>query len=254
MAVAVQTIKTKSVVTGTNLAIDKPTGLASGDLMVVFCDDLLNSTIAPPADWNTIYNQSDTNQGIKVAVFWKIATAGDAAASTFTFTRTDGTTDYPFSGGMYRITGHHATTPIGANSFAQQGNTATPVYTGVTPPANSLLLIYTMKSGGGTTGSYAIATSNPASWTEAWDFVAGVGGASMLIASAYASRPESSATGNASLTFSNSNYSSGGIIAIQPPAAAGPANLKSYNTNLKANIKSINTNLLANIKSLDTNV
>ena len=34
----------------------------------------------------------------------------------------------------------------------------------------------------------------------------------------------------------------------------GPANLKTYNTNLAANIKSINTNLLANIKSLNTNV
>lgn len=34
---------------------------------------------------------------------------------------------------------------------------------------------------------------------------------------------------------------------------SGPANLKSYNTNLKANIKSINTNLIANVKSLNTN-
>jgi len=33
----------------------------------------------------------------------------------------------------------------------------------------------------------------------------------------------------------------------------GPANLKSYNTNLKANIKSIDTNLIANIKSINTN-
>lgn len=37
-------------------------------------------------------------------------------------------------------------------------------------------------------------------------------------------------------------------------AASGPANLKSYNTNVKANIKSINTNPIANIKSLNTNV
>jgi hypothetical protein len=35
---------------------------------------------------------------------------------------------------------------------------------------------------------------------------------------------------------------------------SGPANLKSYNTNLKANIKSINTNPIANVKSLNTNV
>lgn len=37
-------------------------------------------------------------------------------------------------------------------------------------------------------------------------------------------------------------------------ASSGPANLKSYNTNLLANIKSINTNVIANVKSLDTNV
>ena len=35
--------------------------------------------------------------------------------------------------------------------------------------------------------------------------------------------------------------------------AVGPANLKSYNTNLKANIKTINTNLIANVKTLNTN-
>lgn len=44
------------------------------------------------------------------------------------------------------------------------------------------------------------------------------------------------------------------IISLAPVAASGPANLKSYNTNLKANIKSINTNLIANVKSLNTNV
>lgn len=42
-------------------------------------------------------------------------------------------------------------------------------------------------------------------------------------------------------------------IALRP-AISGPANLKTYNTNLKANIKSINTNLIANIKSLNTNI
>lgn len=54
-------------------------------------------------------------------------------------------------------------------------------------------------------------------------------------------------------TFSSAVY--GGIAASFGPfvAPAGPANLKSYNTNLKANIKSIDTNLIANVKSLDTN-
>lgn len=43
-------------------------------------------------------------------------------------------------------------------------------------------------------------------------------------------------------------------VAFRELAAAGPANLKSLNTNLKANIKSTNTNLIANVKSLNTNV
>jgi hypothetical protein len=42
-------------------------------------------------------------------------------------------------------------------------------------------------------------------------------------------------------------------LAVTYTVAAGPANLKSYNTNLKANIKTINTNLIANVKSLNTN-
>lgn len=47
-------------------------------------------------------------------------------------------------------------------------------------------------------------------------------------------------------------YNSGSGLAY-PFAGSGPANLKSYNTNLKANIKSINTNVIANVKSLNTN-
>lgn len=43
------------------------------------------------------------------------------------------------------------------------------------------------------------------------------------------------------------------VIEVKAAAAAGPTNLKSLDTNVKANIKSYNTNVLANIKSIDTN-
>ena len=42
-------------------------------------------------------------------------------------------------------------------------------------------------------------------------------------------------------------------LVVVHAGAAGPANLKSLDTNLTANIKSYNTNLIANIKSIDTN-
>jgi len=43
-------------------------------------------------------------------------------------------------------------------------------------------------------------------------------------------------------------------LVVTYTVVVGPANLKSYNTNLSANIKSIDTNLIANVKSLNTNV
>lgn len=43
-------------------------------------------------------------------------------------------------------------------------------------------------------------------------------------------------------------------LVVTYTVAAGPNNLKTYNTNLKANIKTINTNPIANVKTLNTNV
>lgn len=43
------------------------------------------------------------------------------------------------------------------------------------------------------------------------------------------------------------------LASIAPAAAVGPANLKTYNTNVKANIKTIDTNPIANVKTLNTN-
>lgn|SRR3990167_3964747 len=43
------------------------------------------------------------------------------------------------------------------------------------------------------------------------------------------------------------------LVVVHAGAAAGPANLKTYNTNATANIKTINTNAIANVKTLDTN-
>ena len=58
-------------------------------------------------------------------------------------------------------------------------------------------------------------------------------------------------TNPSSVTTSTRKYS---IYANYTPAAgAGPANLKTYNTNATANIKSIDTNLIANVKTLNTN-
>jgi len=56
------------------------------------------------------------------------------------------------------------------------------------------------------------------------------------------------------IVSSGSATDKGGIlVSFAPAVAAGPANLKTYNTNVAANIKTINTNAIANVKSLNTN-
>lgn len=62
------------------------------------------------------------------------------------------------------------------------------------------------------------------------------------------------ATGSNSLSWaSDAATVHSWMISLAPAVAAGPANLKTYNTNTKANIKSMNTNLIANVKTFDTN-
>lgn len=61
---------------------------------------------------------------------------------------------------------------------------------------------------------------------------------------------------NARRNFDAYNLGEGtaALLTINYTTAAGPANLKTYNTNAAANIKTINTNAIANVKSLNTNI
>lgn len=51
----------------------------------------------------------------------------------------------------------------------------------------------------------------------------------------------------------NSSATDCPLLTIVYTTAAGPANLKTYNTNATANIKTINTNAISNVKTLNTN-
>ncbi len=65
---------------------------------------------------------------------------------------------------------------------------------------------------------------------------------------------EKTTAGAQTLSFTRSCTWQELVAAFRYAAApAGPANLKTYNTNAKANIKTINTNPIANVKTLDTN-
>jgi len=251
MAVAIQSTSTQSWQTATTAVFTKPTGLSTGNLMFVTITHNNNTAWTPPAGWTAGFAYYDsTTTGWRVSTYWKIATSGDAGATDFSFTNSS----IKHTGMMYRITGHDATTPINTDNGIKDIRTAHPlIFTAtITPSVASCLLLESIyyANSGGTPSGYYITTSNP-TWTQQYD--SGRNGSDEFT-TASATRVQTTSCGNWGCDMVSNCNGVGVITAIAPAAAAGPANLKSYNTNLKANIKSINTNLIANVKSLNTNV
>jgi hypothetical protein len=134
-------------------------------------------------------------------VFTKIADAGDVAASNFTFT--SGTSAAYF--GVLLAMANVGSLDVSNAGVVASGSASS---SGVTPNEQDFFLIAVAHKSTATsnysqtTDNYAIATSNP-SWTELFDSNIVTAGANRMgVSIAYATRPELTATGNATATVS----------------------------------------------------
>lgn len=212
MAVSYQSVATTAFATSNNITIAKPSGLAVGDLMIAIVEvlgigDNLSIT-------GTGWTQSTGSTSYDFEILYKTATSGDVAASDFTFA-TDGS---KFCAGAIVRIENGAGTDMTVGTLFNAGSSSTPTYTtGITPTeANALLLFFTFANGTfgtATVSDYAITTSNP-SWTESYD-LAGDDTVDGVMAMAYATRPETTGTGNFSCIYSTS-VSSGGLLISVP--------------------------------------
>lgn len=208
MAVALPTYS-QTVGTSTSCVIDIPSGTANGDLMTAFLVSMETATTwSEPGGWTLVQDSG------YVATFSKVASS-EGANYTFTASNTG-----QFIGSIMRITGG---TTIGASS--KQSNAASTTATGatITPPsADSLLLfmVYGRSTVAADTSNYAIVTSNP-TWTELFDVV---GDSSRPHASlAYANRPETTATGDATATLNTSVANIVHFLSVSPGVPASSA-------------------------------
>lgn len=220
MAVTVENTGATATATAANtIALTKPTGLATGDLMIAHVyarsndSTTFNSVASGFTEIQTLFASS-----VAHGAWWKIADAGDVAASDFTF-GWDGVAVNGI-GRMWRISGHDATTPINGSNEAN-GVGSTDTVSGITPSvANCLLiLLHGASDDTGSISGWAIATDNPASWTEAYDDNGGLPNA--LIAGAYALRPQTTATGDATWTAATAENWGAMIIAVAPSGGGG---------------------------------
>lgn len=214
-----ESISSVSVTGGHPLNIPKPSGLQVGDLMVAIIGAPNDFTTSSADGFTELYDFY-VNEGnmCHMGVYWKIATAADVSATDFTFNTSTG--QY-INGCIMRISGANQSTPINAsNSNANTTNTSNPTFNGITPSVGNCLMIVAVNHADQqrSVSGYTIPTNNP-SWTERYDAQGLTGdtnrGFGMAVATA--PRPQTTATGNWSCTYSGGELRQAGvIIAIAP--------------------------------------
>lgn len=215
----------------TSVVITKPSSLAAGDLMVAFITEG-NSGGTPntPSGWTLITDINDIGVGgVDTFCFAKIADAGDAAASNFTFSYSGSNTN--IEGILYRITGTFASTNniylIAADAAGDEPSSDvfrfTPGFT--QNVASSVLLFHAHGVFSGTNtapvvSAFALETNNP-TWTE--DVDGNSADTTRSFASAHATRTETTATGYYQVTYSVAVSNAGGILLAIADTQSGTA-------------------------------
>ena len=202
----------------TSCTITKPVGLTAGDLMIAQIVQTSNKTITPPTGW-TALQENTYSTTLRSSLFWKNADSNDVAAASFAFTLSATANQRGAISAWY---GHNPLNPIDTSNG--QGNAASTTVTslGVTPSiANCEILMFCATLDDNTHSGYAVATSNPASWTERYDLLYdAASGDDLSLAIGGATRPEITATGSGTATTSGSDANIGQLVAITPIAQA----------------------------------
>lgn len=218
MAVAVRAHALSTEANSTSCVIPKPSGLTAGDLMVVQVDARTDVTVTNLSGWTTI--QALTISGVLTQhLAWKIADSADVLVSTFAFVLSGTAVNL---GAITAFTGHHTTTPIGANNgTATDSNSATISSAAITPTAAESMIcffaVFGGSNGAGQVGSYQIPTSNP-TWTEQYEQYTELGN-DMTLSMAHGTRTAVTSTGTGTATADISRNNIGQMIAISPAAA-----------------------------------
>lgn len=144
-----------------SVTVNKPTNLATGDLMIVQLeDDVVGGSWNTLAGWTALEAGQPPSQFPQTAVFYKIAGASEPASYTFTQTGGSGTTAATIS----RITGHDPNKPIDSHVSAV-GAASTGIGIGTITPTTLNNLILILVAGGGSGNTFAYACDNVPSFT-----------------------------------------------------------------------------------------
>jgi MSHA biogenesis protein MshQ len=191
----------------TSVSVAKPTGLASGDVMLAFVatrgNGVFPTPITAPSGWTQVLTDNN-GTSISTTIFSKVATASEAAQYAFTIG-----SNARAAGAIVAFRGVDNTTPV--NVSGSQTNAASTTYTApsvTTTKANTMLVSFFAATNGN--GSVSTATG----MTQA--FAAGTTAASsgVVIGSSYATQATAGASGTKTSAANTSLTSSGATVAL----------------------------------------
>ena len=201
----------------TSCVVVKPASLAVGDLMIaqiVGTGATIGSFTAPDGTWNSI--RQDTFVGtvdVGSALWWKIATQTDVDATNFTFTATGASSN---CGAIAAFYGQAVSSPINASNGQQNAASTTITSPAITPSiANCVICLFGAMNDNNVLSNWRISTSNPASWSASHDLSKNLAN-DLVLAMSYATRPETTSTGNGLITSNGSDGNVGQMVAIAP--------------------------------------
>jgi len=172
-AIAVRSVASAGV-NGTAVVINKPTGTASGDVLVAFVGARNSSSVTctAPAGWTSITSQARGSLG-KAFAFYRVADGSEGSTFTFTLSISEA-----HSGGILALTGVDTANPINVSTTASSGTSSSPhPCPDATTTVDRCLLVRMAMMSRASTGSYTWSGA-----TEQFD-VTGTNGSSRQITS-----------------------------------------------------------------------
>lgn len=193
MAIVVESVSKNTVFSANTCTIDKPSGLAAGELMIAVINSIDSAdsvTIATLSGWTSAVHAGGAGVStVSISIQYKVADSSDVSASNFTFTATNHSY---MTGGIMRVSGvaiGNEVANVGSHILSNTSSDSTPNFVVSVAPelANSLVIIsMSGRNDGGVLANASNYNSTPAvTYTELFDVYADVSSLDPTSASAY---------------------------------------------------------------------
>lgn len=233
---------TSATSTNTNLTINKPTGVVSGDVMIV---NITSNNGGTPSlsGWNSLGTGIFNGSNLRATVLYKVA--GGSEPSSYTFALGAGANDA--IGTIIAFSGVDNTSPIDATGTMGLSTIAgaTATAPGITTnSANAAVVMFANQSDNRAYSNWT--TTSPGNLTEIAQFEWTAGTQDMSVGAAWATKATAGATGDGTVTLEDNNdrwaallvalkaYVAPPSVVINPPALSTTTILLGGTVNLTA--------------------